>query len=453
MYLFEEALQVKKYDFYHDYSKCMLMKMFLAKPDIKRGGSKVYINFEKALDMIKKIDNITQGEKKIIYLVGWQYNGHDDKFPDLFEVNEALKRPEDETALDSLLWLIQEAKNYHTVVSLHINFNDAYEDSPCFAELTANKALIRDRNGNPKPIEKYNGKDCYKVSFKEDWESGMFQKRMQRFFSMLPIKEMGTVHVDNFRVYNNISPVVTTEEEIEYRNKMIDYVHELGADITTEYTYREGGKGKDGFCVHEKEYPIHCLGRIPAAWWCSQLTRQELVKISPSEYTGFINDSPAKFYLYGGMHGEDIWLKNGTEDSVWIPKFIKEYALRQIPNDFLVSFGRKAIRGAGLTTRCVFEDGVVSYLFNKTIRQNGKTLKRGDTLCLPVRHFKDTYLLYTNMAGIKKYHLPKIDTDKGELYKVTADGNEYVGEAFIKRGVYKSGLTPNTAYILKIADK
>lgn len=64
MYLFEEALQVKKYDFYHDYSKCMLMKMFLAKPDIKRGGSKVYINFEKALDMIKKIDNITQGEKR-----------------------------------------------------------------------------------------------------------------------------------------------------------------------------------------------------------------------------------------------------------------------------------------------------------------------------------------------------------------------------------------------------
>lgn len=48
--------------------------------------------------------------------------------------------------------------------------------------------------------------------------------------------------------------------------------------------------------------------------------------------------------------------------------------------------------------------------------------------------------------------MPKIDTGKGKLYKVTADGNEYVGEAFIKRGVYKAGLAPNMAYILKIKD-
>lgn len=429
------------------------MKMFLAKPDIKNGGSQVYINFEKALDMIKKIDNITQGEKKIIYLVGWQYNGHDDKFPDLFEVNKALKREQDDTALESLLWLIEEAKKYHTVVSLHINFNDAYEDSPCFGELTANKALIRDADGNPKPIEKYNGKNCYKVSFKEDWESGMFQRRMDKFFAMLPVKEMGTVHVDNFRVYNNISPIVTTQEEIEYRNKMIDYVHELGADITTEYTYREGGEGKDGFCVHEKEYPIHCLGRIPAAWWCSQMTKEELIKISPSQYTGLINDSPAKLYLYGGMHGEDIWLKNGTDDSVWIPKFIKTYALEQIPNDFLVSFRRRAIKGIGLTSRCVFDNGVVSCLFRRTIKQNGKILKSGNTLCLPVSHLKDTYLIYTDMPGMKKYHLPKIRNGKGEVYKVTADGNKYIGKAEIKNGIYRAGLKSDTAYILKIIDR
>ncbi len=60
---------------------------------------------------------------KIIYLVGWQNNGHDDKYPDIFEVNKALKRDEDETSYDSLMWLIKEAKKYNTIVSFHVNFN------------------------------------------------------------------------------------------------------------------------------------------------------------------------------------------------------------------------------------------------------------------------------------------------------------------------------------------
>ncbi|MBQ8015129.1 MAG: hypothetical protein IJ264_02970 [Clostridia bacterium] len=46
--------------------------MFLAKPDYENNTSKVLINFEQALEIIKVIDNITQGIEKIIYLVGWQ---------------------------------------------------------------------------------------------------------------------------------------------------------------------------------------------------------------------------------------------------------------------------------------------------------------------------------------------------------------------------------------------
>ena len=43
---------------------------------------------------------------KIIYLVGWQYNGHNDKYPAFFEVNRALKWLQDKDAMESLLWLM-----------------------------------------------------------------------------------------------------------------------------------------------------------------------------------------------------------------------------------------------------------------------------------------------------------------------------------------------------------
>ena len=70
------------------------------------------------------------GMPKIVYLVGWQYLGHDSKYPAWDSVNESLKRECDKTAKDSLLWLMEEGFKYNTTVSLHINIQDAYRDSP-----------------------------------------------------------------------------------------------------------------------------------------------------------------------------------------------------------------------------------------------------------------------------------------------------------------------------------
>lgn len=121
----------------HAYHQTLTMKLFLSQAlfdgKFKRkdnGTSEVALTFSQALDVIKKMDNLTLGIPKIVYLVGWQYNGHDSKYPAWFEINERLKRPEDKTALESLKWLMKEAAKYHTVVSLHINMFDAYEDSP-----------------------------------------------------------------------------------------------------------------------------------------------------------------------------------------------------------------------------------------------------------------------------------------------------------------------------------
>ncbi len=90
----------------HDYTKTLVYKLYLANALETLDGSEVHMTLEEALEAIRSIDRMTSGMPKIAYLVGWQYYGHDSKYPAWGEANEALKRKEDATALDSLLWIM-----------------------------------------------------------------------------------------------------------------------------------------------------------------------------------------------------------------------------------------------------------------------------------------------------------------------------------------------------------
>ena len=143
--------------FYRDYHQTLVMKLFLgmegepverlAKEPLFQKKHDVLCTFEEALEVIRKADNLTRGIPKIIYLVGWQKGGHDHGYPAWSEVNPRLKRQQDATALDSLRWLIREARRFNTTVSLHINMVDAYRQSPLWDEYVAKDCLARDANG------------------------------------------------------------------------------------------------------------------------------------------------------------------------------------------------------------------------------------------------------------------------------------------------------------------
>ncbi|MBO6249551.1 MAG: hypothetical protein J6N54_12130, partial [Bacteroidales bacterium] len=108
------------------------------------GQSTVYMTCEQALEAIKGMDAFTPGLPKIVYLVGWHYNGHDSKYPAFFEGNPAIKRASDDDPLDSVRWLMKEARKYNTYVSLHINMFDAFEDSPAFLKYKEADVLARE---------------------------------------------------------------------------------------------------------------------------------------------------------------------------------------------------------------------------------------------------------------------------------------------------------------------
>lgn len=435
----------------YDYSQCMVMKLGMAVPDLKNESkSKVLLSFEDALEYIKKIDSITQGITKIYYLVGWQYLGHDDKYPDFFEVNEALKRKEDKTAYDSFKWLCNEAENYHSVVSVHINFNDAYENAPSFNDFVKAGALIRKRNGKPNPIEKYNGKKCYKTCHKGYWDSGLFKKQFDRFVDTFPfIAESGTIHVDNFQCYKNYSPYVSIKEMQDARRKMIEYVKSKGIDITSEFTYKETqtlpnkplfGLPRD----HFKYGKMATVGLIPAVWWCYRMTDDELIHTPPSlccpcNYREkWMNNT-----FYGNMHAEDI-IKNGNKN--WVDDFISQFATYQVPGHYLNTLKRLEIKKDGVHKYCVFSDGVISYSKGRKITKNGKLIKDGDNLFLPFVHEDSTYIAYSKNGDCRDWTIFENGKSSADIYRISENGNEFIRTLPIKNNILHLNIPENIAY-------
>lgn len=427
-----------KTNYNYDYTKCMMMKLGMAYPEKNGKSSHVLMTFEQALDVIKTIDNITQGITKIYYLVGWQYLGHDDKYPDFFEVNEALKRPEDRMARDSFIWLYNEAKKYNSVVSVHINFNDAYDNAPSFELFKEKGALIRKKNGQPHAIEKYNGRACYKTDHKAYWETGLFKHQFDRLLETLPfLTESKTVHVDNFQCYKNYSPYVSITEMQEARKKMILYVREKGIDITSEFTYKETENlyNRPIFGLPREHHPnakMNTIGLIPASWWCTRMTRKELVDTPPQLYSGgMYRDKRYKNYLYGNMHGEDVIIMKNEN---WVADFLHDFATIQVPYNFLCTYKRLAIRGFGLTERCEFSDGIISYNKGRRIIQNGNIIKDGNTLFLPFVLKENCYFAYSQNGDERIWNIDNRNLNAANIYKITPNGNDFISKTDISKG-------------------
>ena len=277
----------------YDYSQTLLVSMFLCSRDaVGDVDGKVYLSFDDALSVIKKFDNLTLGIPKIVYLVGWQFTGHDSGYPSWSVVNDRLKRKEDKTALDSLRWLMQQARQYHTTVTLHINMHDAYRNSPLWKAYDENNIVLKDRAGNPIKGDVFDGMQSYQISYDQEWKTGFAQKRIDDLLKMLPeLKQAGTVHIDAFHSIQRVrkndgdgrsSPYLdnTIDDEIAAQRKIFRYWRKQGLDVTSEYGIND--LRKDPFIVlqplalhfsnvdfREREWlgkPVHFAGLPPKSY-------------------------------------------------------------------------------------------------------------------------------------------------------------------------------------------
>jgi len=58
---------------FHKYDQSLVMNIFLAERTDQGRDCRVNLTFAQALDVIERLDRITCGAPKIVYLVGWQY--------------------------------------------------------------------------------------------------------------------------------------------------------------------------------------------------------------------------------------------------------------------------------------------------------------------------------------------------------------------------------------------
>ncbi len=449
----------------YDYSKTLWMKMYLAEPDFPRRRSRVFITFAQALEIIRAVDNLTAGIPKIVYLVGWQGLGHDDCYPEMEVVNDALKRECDATARESLRWLFNEAKKYHTVVSFHGNLADAYEATPCFPGLVAGNGVVKDLTGAPAVIEVFNGRNAYKVSYKGYYESGLFKKNWDRFCEVTPVREAGTVHLDNFCIAQSLNPRTNVEEEAEARNKMLDYIASGGVDVTTEYTYRElefraespthpirrfYAAAADPLPQGSfEDVPLRTLGRIPASWWTDSMTMDDCIRIPPALYAGHLTRPGQLEVFYGTMHGEEIWREHGNDPENWAPEFTRQFCTLQVPYTYLNRYARQSYAGEdGAYTVC-FSGGVVSSGKEGLITKNGAVLKRGGDVLLPLEETDKTFIAYSQNGRSGVWEIPDAAFAAAQVFELTPGGNVPRGTAVIENGRISLSVPAGRALLLK----
>lgn len=353
----------------------MLMKAFMSEKK-SGGGTTVKMNYEDVLNNIKVIDNLTRGIKKIIYLVGWQFDGHDSKYPAFNKFNEALKRDGDATAKDSYFWLKKEAEKYNTIISVHLNVNSVYEDSPLWITYLRNDLLVREADGSLR-------KD-HQVCLTNEWNKGFLQKRVDEVTQLLDLPSSKTVHLDVFIPVESPFHQISVDDEQSTMRKLLRYWRDKGVDVTVE-TWHNGNQRPD---------PMY--GLIPAAWW-NDMTVAELCKISPKLACGgqifpgwdyyqsetMPPSAQLKAFLFGSnMHGEDIISKNTDYD-----KFKRKFCTTTLPWTFLnrhkvLSYDEEA----GVVQ---YSDSLVVDGKRQTMKLHGHLLRDHNNLFIPATWITD----------------------------------------------------------------
>ena len=446
----------------HDYSKAYVIKLFLCQAEFDgdhlgryklrdNGRQTVYMTCEQALEAIKGMDAITLGLPKIVYLVGWQYNGHDSKYPAFFEGNRAIARACDKDPLDSVRWLMREARKYHTDVSIHINLFDAFKDSPLFDEYMREDVFAREKDGSH-----IIGEWGYKVSYAAEWEKGLLQKRIDRLCRLLPIREAGTVHIDAF--HNSVpfpmrdakgklslkfrSPISpwhghTHGLDVEAKRKIVKYLDSKGIDVTTEGV---GGMDVGG----------GTRGYFPMYWHYNN--RKYALSLQASQACGGNNHAVKAFGV--NLNGEELFRRNRDLPKA-LDAFKRDFCKTTLICQYLNRFGRKALKEGKDGSIGVFEGGVRTLWRGGmlSVAKDGEVMCDGCDMLIPAVWLGDSAMVAYSVKGCRdrKWRIPadvKL-TDRAKGWTVSASGRKDFSHFRVDGGFLTITLAPDEMVLIQ----
>lgn len=431
---YQASKQVVVRPYYRDYHQSLVLKLFMAydgEQAVKDTSSLIFkskdpsrlCTFTEALDVVKRVDNLTRGIPKIIYLVGWQRGGHDHLYPDWSIVNQNLKRDEDPTALESLRWLIREARAYNTTISLHINMVDAFKESPLWNEYVRNGIISKNEQGNLLTAWEYiKGHEAYHISYTKEWEAGLAQRRIDALIGMVPeLQEGHTIHVDAFIAYwqpenRALSPWLAKPEhggfdkyrEVETQRKIFKYWREKGFDVTGEGIFWAHPEG-EGF-----------VGLQPMSWWFpADVNFQMQIPERLSARGRTHREGQGDFRFGSSMQGEEIF----QQDKDNLPGFLTQFCTMTLPWYYLSRHDRVVFNNETL----YYSDGMIAHEENgdKIIRKGDFILRENDNLFVPAQwHDKEIIAFSMNGYADKAWLLPTDwnDVKSVDIYTITMNG-------------------------------
>jgi hypothetical protein len=317
----------------------------------------------------------------------------------------------------SLKWLIREARQYHTTVSLHINMFDAYKSSPLWNEYIAKDVIARDRRGELFVRgETYHEETVYCICYTREWQEGLAQRRIDRLLEMLPeLAEGHTIHIDAFHTawkgylasaWHGMKDHggVTLQTEVETQRKIFRYFRERGMDITCE------GMQSDFTGLQPMIWWYH-----KSPWWQMKVPERLCARGRTTHH------STHDFRFGSSMHGEEIFVK----DKENLPGFLDQFCQQTLPWYYLSQLDRVHLSPFG---RLTYSDGVTAGWkgFQRIIRRGKLILRRGDDLFIPALWRDDKTIIAYSRKGYsdREWLLPAdwADVEKVDVSAITLNG-------------------------------
>ena len=183
--------------------------------------------FSEALEYIKQMYYITGGVRQYMIMCGWQHDGHDTGYPDVFKLVDGAG------TLEELRECMAEAKKYNACMTFHDNYDDMYEDNGYFQ---ADCAAINPKGKNLTSWIWVGGVSTI-MSFPKYYKTGKMQERVRKTVEMLGIDD--TYHIDvlscEARRYD-FDPAVKMagQEVLEYKRAVVQEFEKYGITVTSE---------------------------------------------------------------------------------------------------------------------------------------------------------------------------------------------------------------------------
>ena len=418
------------------------VRTFVDRPPTRRDttGLREELKFGEVLQRIKEFAAQTDSAAYVMYLLGWQYEGHDSGYPSVDKVNENLG------GFDALVNLIEEARKYNVNVSFYDNYDDSYPNHPGWDP----DVICRDPQGQMIKGGVWEGSQSYLICpHKYVMKNAL--ERVRFTLDTYPVQ--GSYFIDVLsggfnggRKYDfdpkNPSGAI---RNFEAKLRIIEAFNKRGVDIATEdFTgYFVGHVGTFGNIIAFDNVYFENEESIPLV---------PFIYHSKTSYGMKISDRSKNLrrFIYG--HRAE---KFTNKRSVFTPA---DYILDNLPKQKLYGKAMRSYERNGNVEKVVYEDGsvveadVVADRYSVALA-DGFVIARDYTSFVPV---SDNEIMACSRDGGGFSYLLPGGWNKGKnisVWKLNADGTRDAVKFKVSKGKITFQSLPNAPYKVMIASR